>query len=385
VGGFAAFWSARTVSMLGSGFSTFAVPVYLYDLGASPVTIGLVLAAKAGPILLAPLAGVLADRVDPRRVMIACDAGQLLATGAVAVLLPPPAVLVGLVVVSSLLGTAFLPAGKSAVPKLVPRDRLGRANALLGVSANVAVAGGPLLGALVYQFAGARAAFAVDAATYGVSALLLLLVPRMRPVGRAAPRVLADLRDGLVHVAGDRTVRAVAIGLLLGVGFAAMDNTALVFLTRDELGGSAAAPGIALSVFGVGMVAVPLLLLRRTVAGLTLMAGGLAVSGLGLVLAGLAPALVLAVLAYGLAGAGNGLENIGVDTAVGEHVPAELLGRVFGAVYAPIALADVLASAVAGLLVEATSARAVFVIAGVGSAVAAGVVVLLSRPRAGGR
>ncbi len=372
--------------MLGSRFSTFAVPVYLYDQGASPVVIGLVLAAQAVPSTLSPLSGLLADRVDPRRVMIGCDAGQLLTMGAVAVLLPAPAVLVGLLLVASLLGTAFLPAGKSAVPRLVARERLGRANALLGVSSNVATALGPLLGALVYQFAGARAAFAVDAASFGVSALLLLLVPRLAPVERVARRVWAGLREGLVHVVADRVVRAVAIGLLLGVGFAAMDNTALVFLTRGELGGSAGSSGFALSVFGIGMIVVPLLLLatRRSVPGLVLTVAGIAVNGVGLALAGVAPGLVLMVLAYGVAGAGNGLENIGVDTAVGEQVPAALLGRVFGAVYAPLAVADVIASSVAGPLVEATSARVVFVISGAGTLAAAALTLLLARrsPRA---
>lgn len=195
----------------------------------------------------------------------------------------------------------------------------------------------------------------------------------MAPLGRVARRAWIEIGEGLSSVAGDRVGRAIAVGLLLGVAFAAMDNTALVFLTRDELGGSAAGPGVALSVFGVGMIVVPLLLLvrRRAVPGLALMAAGLVVSGVGLGLPGVAPTLVLAVLAFGLAGAGNGLENIGTDTAVGEQVPSELPGRVFGAVHAPLAVARIAASAIAGPLVEATSAGTVFVIAGVGTLAAA--------------
>ena len=370
--GYRAFWAARTVSMAGSRFTTFAVPVYLYDRGAGPTVIGLVLAAISVPLVLAPFGGVLADRVDPRRVMIVCDAGQAVAVGAVALLLPGPAVLVPLLLGATLLSTAFLPAGKGIVSRLVPRERLGRANAQLGLSSNVATALGPLAAAAVYLVAGARAAFAVDAASFAVSAALLLLVPRLPAVDEIVGRVLADLRDGLRYVVMDRLVRAVAIGLLLGVAFAAMDDAVLVFLTRDELGGSVGSPGVALSAFGVGMVAIPLALLavRRHFAGLALTAAGLAVGGAGLAAAGLAPTLVLAVLAYGVAGAGNGLENIGVDTAIGEHVPAPLLGRVFGAVYAPLSVGGIAASAVAGVLAEATSARTVFVIAGIGSALA---------------
>jgi MFS family permease len=384
VRGFRVFWAARTVSMAGSRFTTFAVPAYLFDRGASPAVVGLVLAAISVPLVLAPFGGVLADRADPRHVMIACDLGQAVTVGAVAILLPGLPVLVPLLVAATLMSTAFLPAGKGVVSRLVPRERLGRANAQLGLSSNVATAVGPLAAAGVYQFAGARAAFAVDSASFLISAALLLLVPRLPPTGELVGRVLADLRDGLRYVARDRLVRAVAIGLLLGVAFAAMDDAVLVFLTRDELDGPAAGYGIALSAFGVGMVVVPLALLavRRRFSGLALTAAGLAVGGAGLAAAGLAPSLVLAVLAYGVAGAGNGLENIGVDTAIGEHVPAPLLGRVFGAVYAPLSVGGIAASAVAGVLAEATSARTVFVIAGIGSALAGALTLrLATQPR----
>ena len=382
--GFWSFWTARTVSRLGTSFSTFAIPVYLFDRGNSATVVGLTLAASAAPTVLAPVAGVVADRIDPRSVLIGCDIGLMLATAVIALLLPGAGVLAALVVLGSFLSTLFLPAGKSMVPKFVAREHLGRANALLGISSNASIALGPVIAAVVYAAAGPRAAFGTDAASYAISALVMLTVRKVPPSGSSG-RPLAALREGLGYVARDRLVRAVAIGLLLGVMFAAMDNTALVFLLRDSLHGSVGSPGFALSAFGVGMIAVPLLLLtflvRRKVRGVTLVVLGLAVNGAGLALMGVAPTLVLAIAAFGFAGIGNGLENIGVDTAVGSEVPDALLGRVFGAVYAPLSVADVIASASAGPLVGLTSPGAVFVVAGLGSVAAAGVVVLLIRPR----
>jgi NRE family putative nickel resistance protein-like MFS transporter len=90
--------------------------------------------------------------------MILCDGRQAITVGLIAVLLPPFPVFVGLLAVAGAVGTLFLPASKSAVPKLVERARMGRANVLLGASRNVAVAVGPVVSAFVYQTAGARAA-----------------------------------------------------------------------------------------------------------------------------------------------------------------------------------------------------------------------------------
>lgn len=378
-------WVARTTSIMGSLVTVTAIALYVHDTRASAVALGIALVARAFPILLAPLAGVLADRVDPRRLMILCDGGQAVTVGLIAVWLPPFPVFVGLLAVAGSFGTLFLPASKSAVPKLVERAQLGRANALLGTSRNVAVAVGPVVSAFVYQAAGARAAFGIDAISYLVSAVLLTRVPGLGS-SRVAKRVGHELREGMAYLFGNRVARAVAFGLFFGIAFIALDNVALVFLVRDHLGGGASGVGVASSAFGVGMVVVPLLLLarRKQWAGTGLFVVGLVCSGAGMLAVGLAPTVVLAVTAYGFAGVGNGLENIGADVAVGEHVEQDKLGRVFGAVYAPLGLADVIASGASGWLVEATSPATVFVIAGSGGLVVAGLTaVLVRRPATG--
>lgn len=93
---------------------------------------------------------------------------------------------------------------------------------------------------------------------------------------------------------------------------------------------------------------------------------GLALTGTGLVLGGVAPGVELFVLFYLVAGAGNGLENSACDTLIGRTVSPSKLGRMFGAVYGPIFLADALAAAAGGLLLAVTSSRVVFVVAGIG-------------------
>lgn len=226
---------------------------------------------------------------------------------------------------------------------------------------------------------GARAAFALDALTFLLSALLISRLPPLAPeatgegpgaaegASAAARGFASEAREGLVYLFSHRVARAVALGLFLSVAFAALDNVALVFMVTDALGAGDAYYGLSGTAYGVAMIVAPLLLLPGAAdAPNRVLLAGLALTGTGLALGGLAPSLAIFVLFYLLAGAGNGLENVACDILIGRTVSPSKLGRVFGAVYGPIFLADALAAAVGGLLLAATSPRAVFVVAGCG-------------------
>lgn len=372
---FGRFWLARTISYLGSAVTTVALVLYVYEVEGSGVSVGLVLLAETLPRLLGPFAGAVVDRVDARRLMVLCDLGQAALIGSVALFLPPFPVLVALVAGASTLSTLFFPAGRGAVPALVAPEDLTPANALLGTSANVGFAGGPALGGVAVAVVGASGALLFDALTFLFSAALLLKLPSLPPAAReeAAPTrsFFQESLDGLLYVFRHGAVRAVASGLFLGVAFLALDGVALVFLARETFGAGDAAYGIFAAAHGVGMILGPLFLVRRrSPAGLSLVPIillGLALEGLTTLSTGLAPFLALAITLRILGGVGNGVENVAVDTLLQKIVPRAMLGRVFGAVYGGAFLAVGLAYAAGGPLLEATSPRAVFVIAGAGT------------------
>lgn len=378
-------WTGRTASMLGSIATLYVLLLYLKQQGASPTQIGLVLVVRALPQALGPLAGTLSDRVNARKVMVLCDLGQAAAVGAIALLLPPYWLLVVLVGAYSILSTLFLPAGKGAIPKLVSRHELTAANALMGTSFNFAMAAGPAIGAFLVAGPGARAAFALDAATFLFSALVISRLPSLAPEAKEGREVAVDeapeaatsffsgffseVKEGFTYLLSHRVARAVAFGLFFSVAFAALDNVALVFMVTDTLKASETAFGLSGTVYGVAMIAAPLLLLRMRRASEApdkVLFFGLALTGVGLTLGGIAPGIALFMLFYLLAGAGNGLENVACDTLIGQTVAPSKLGRVFGTVYGPMFLADALAAAAGGLLLAATSPRVVFLVAGVG-------------------
>lgn len=162
------------------------------------------------------------------------------------------------------------------------------------------------------------------------------------------------------------TVRALTVGLLLSLVFVTVDIVALVFLARESLDTGAVGYGTLAAAHGIGMVLGPLLLVRRARRVLVTVIF-LGLEGGTILLTGLAPTLLMAVVLRIIGSVGNGVENVAVDTALQEEVERPMLGRVFGIVYGGAFLAEGLGTGFGTLLLEFTSPRATFVIAGCAS------------------
>jgi MFS family permease len=365
------FWSARAVSYTGDGIALIALLLYVQEAEATGISVGLVVLAGTAPRLLGPFAGTVADRVDQRRLMVACDLGQATVYALIALTLPPFAALLALVALAGALATLFGPAGRSALPALVGRDDLLEANSWLGTAFNLQVSLAPLLGGVLVSAVGARGALAANAATFLLSAACLVRLPALAPDQDGpdgARGFLAATREGLAYTLHHPYARAIVTALFVSVSFAGFDNVALVFLARDTLDTGSLGFGVLVSAFGVGMLLVALVLAARlfSIAPLTLFVLGLVLSGVGTLLTGLAPVLGLAVVAQAVAGAGNQADVIGADTLLQSTVPRPLLGRVFGLVGTGAVAGSSIAALAGGLLLSVASPRVVFVIAGAG-------------------
>jgi MFS family permease len=376
-------WLSRSISATGTGVSRVALVLLVAPSGTGLVS--LVLLATALPQLAGPLAGAVADRVDQRRLLAGCEAGQGVIYAIIAATRPSAPALLPMVVAAGLLSALMSPAGKSSVPRLVPADRLGRANALLGLALNLQIVAGPAIGGVLVGLVGPPAAFAVNAASFFISALLLA---RLGPLPQAADQagVLTQTWAGLRYAAHSPVLRALVLGVFAFVTFAAMDNVALVFLVTRGLHGSAGDYGATTASFGIGMIAASLALAARSdrrPATHWLM-GGVSLGGVATAATGLAPSMALAAVAQAAAGAGNTADLVGTDTLVQQSVPAPLLGRAFGAVYTAAQLASAIAYAAAGPLVALAGPRGAFLVAGTGTLAALGVLVpALTRHRPG--
>ena len=361
---------ARLVSHIGDGIAMIALVLLVQEERGTGTAVGALLLATAIPRFLGPLAGVVVDRVEQRSLMIACDLGQAAIFGTIAWLEPSFPVLVGLVALAAAFDTLFAPAGRSALPALVRPEQLMRANAWIGMSLNIRVAAGPVLGGLLVTWLDVRGALAANALSFLISALFLLGLPPLRSPadGEEARGFLAVGMDGLRFAWQSRVVRTLIIALFLGVAFAGLDDVALVFLVRETLHGSPLAYGLVTGAYGVGMLLGSLGLSWKgtaAAAGTVFLLGWVA-GGIGALLTGIAPLIALAAVAQAIAGVGNAVEVVAMDTLVQHSVPREMLGRVFGLVGTAAPAGHALAFAAGGFLVEIVGPRIVFLIAGLG-------------------
>ncbi len=363
---FRALWASRAVSQVGDGISR--VALVLLVAGDGPGAVGLVLLGGTLPRLLGPFAGALVDRTDSRLLLRACELTAGSCVLAVALIRPPLPVLLLLVAVAAAAATGTGTAGRSALPALVRPERIGEATSWLGTALNLQVLLGGAAGGALVVLVGVRGALLVDAGTFAVAVLLLGGLPRLPPSDRPSAGVLAETRAGLRYARIDPAVRALALGTLALVAFLSLGNVALVFLLRDSLNASDASLGAAQTVYGVGMLAGSLALVRfgRQSPVVWLLTGA-ALGAVGTVTVGLAPALLVVFAGQLLAGVGNALDVVASDTLVQRVVPRPMLGRVFGLVGTSAQLGAALAYACGGPLLQATSPRAVYLISGLGS------------------
>ena len=164
------------------------------------------------------------------------------------------------------------------------------------------------------------------------------------------------------------TVRAVAAGFVGVVAFSGVDDVALVFLARDELGGSSTDAAVLYAGVGIGLLFGYLLLARAGARwpALGLLVVGFLVSSAGNLATGLAGTIAAALLLQALRGIGIAALDVGVNTHLQRVVPSSMLGQAFGTLYGAIGLAAGLSYALGGLLLAATDARTTFVVAGAG-------------------
>src|ERR671914_126108 len=177
---FLRLWIGQGTSFVGDAISMIALVVLVVQITGSASAVGGALVARLLPTIASPLAGVLADRLDRRFVLVGSDlARAVLVLGLV--FARDLATIYVLVFLMGLARTIFNPTIRAAFPSVVGGGDLTRANALISGTFSVSETVGPVLGGLLVASVGVNAAFALDSATYLVSAAFLFRVPLSRP------------------------------------------------------------------------------------------------------------------------------------------------------------------------------------------------------------
>ena len=308
---FRRLYLASVISLGGDWFLLIALFGLMLDLTGQAIAVAFTIAAQDLTYFLAsPFAGVLADRIDRRRLMIGCDlARAVLVLGFLLVRSEDLAWLVYvLLAATAVFAAAFEPASMAAMPNLVDERDLSVANALSGSLWGTMLAVGGALGGVVAGVFGSDVAIAVDSASFVLSALLILGIHATFAEDRAVQE-RPSLRQDTVE-----TVR-----------YARKDHRVLALL----------AVKFGWGVAGGVLVLLPILALGRSLAGpqdrrlFGAIGGALATFGVGYVLLGLAPALVFAMGAVLVAHIGGGAQWTLSSYGLQRVVPDRIRGRIF--------------------------------------------------------
>ncbi len=365
-------WSARFVSSFGDILAQVSLVFYVSDTREEGTAVGALLLAISLPWLLGPIAGSIADRFDRKRLMVTCELLQGAIYTTIALTLPPFPLLLTLVAAAAILSAVYWPTAKSSIPSFVPESDLAAANALVGIGRNLAIALGPIVGGLLVAGVGIQAALGVDAATFFISFVLLLRLPSLPAEKREGEPVsfVTSTLQGAAFAFSHRASRGIVLAVFASMAFISLDNVALPFLTRRELGTGAAGFGLVTTAAGIGMVLAALIMVKwGRSSPRSWFLFGIGSNAVAAFITGFAPTLAVAFIAQSLAGFGNGVENVATDTLIQRSVPHSMLGRTFGAMMTGYVVAEGLAYVAGGLLLDATDARTVFIVSGVGVAV----------------
>ena len=386
--GFRRLWTSGAVSETGDWLLLIALPVYVLQLTGSTLTTSTVfLLELAGALAASPLAGVLADRWDRRRLLIGASLTQA------ALLLPLLAVdgrgtlwIVYLVTAAqAVLSTANDPVRQALLPAAVGPGELAPAAAQLGIAANLARLVGGALGGLLLQAYGLTGVVLADAGTFVLAALLLTGWSTPGVVrgtdGPAAPG--RDWLAGLAVIRSDhRLAGGVAVGALLSVAQGMFVVLFVVFVLR-QLGGEAGEVGLLRGVQAVGGIASGAVLgaVAGRFAPRTLVAAGCFGFGAVCLVIWNGPALTTAtppyLVLFAVVGVPIAAAMAGLTTVLLGGTPDEFRGRVMSTLVVADASAQAAGTLLAGALIGVVGLLPLLQAHG-GLGLAAGVVALVA-------
>lgn len=344
-------------SQMGDWLYNVAFLVYVFDATGSAQWVGLATIGRLVPyVIFSPLGGVIADRYDRMRVMIATDLARavLMAGLAASAMLDASApVVIGLAFVATAAGTPNRPAALAALPDIVGETRLAPANALLHMVQDVGVVLGPAVGSLILIVGSAELAFGLNAVTFLVSAIFTAMISvhsrGVKVDAEAPPSALALLVDGLRAARSTPYVVIMTTIIFIGAFTYGAQTVQLLIYADERLGLKADGYGYLLGAMGLGGVlggALSNRLAARPQVAIPMMLSSILFVGSSLLFAGTSLP-VLAVVIGVLSGLGMVISDVVGEVAITRAAGPDVRGRIFGAVDGICVAAMVLGALVA--------------------------------------
>ncbi len=325
------------IGTLGSWMQTTAQGWLVLDLTNSPALLGVTSAVQSAPTLvLSLLAGVLADRVDLRRLLVATQSMGAILAGVLAVLTTTGNVQFGhVVVIAGLAGAAQafgMPAFQAVVSTIVERPAIGNAIALNSAQFNLGRIVGPAVAGVAIAAGGLAVAFWANALSFVVVAVVIALLPIPSPAAliRVEASLWSNLVDGIDYLRREPVIRGLVLLAAVPAVFVLNYLVLMPVYARDVLAIGPSGLGILTAAVGVGALtgALSVAVLRPSGGSGALLLVGLSVASSALAVFAVSRWLPLSVVALAVLGGAQVAYYATTNTLIQILVPARLRGRV---------------------------------------------------------
>lgn len=401
-----ALMAAQLISNLGDWLYLLALLTMIgFKWSATPWQITITMLCILLPILIGgPFAGMLADRMERRKLMIISDVARFFIVFSLVFVTALWQVYL-ILIIKGIFDVMFSPAKSGKIKEIVPPEQMEQAVAYSSIIEQGSKIIGPALGGILTAAFGVSACFIIDASSFLLSAVILLAVPIKRisvkdddvnihlnaNVANSEENKLGfwgELASGLRLIV---SIPLIAFGLLtLSMALLVLQiaDSQTVVLFREIPGMSEDVFGWCIALSGVGtLLAAGLIQLLRAWSPLTKMGVGGAVLGIVFAFAGYVTihltnsnwVFILVMVLFLLAGLGAGMTLIPFNIALQQKTPEHMIGRVFGTVTSITSAASVLGPVLGGALVTAFGPAPAFMLSG-GLMVLIGLLVLVLRP-----
>jgi MFS family permease len=357
---------AHAQSALGSGAGSVALLVVTWARFHSALAISVILLCDLAPAMgLGAVVGAAADRWPRRRLLVAGDLLRVFAFVGLALTGSFP-LMVALALTSGVGQALFHPTVMATLPSLVSSERLPVATGLYGALREAGFALGPVIAAVAFVVTGADGVLLANAATFALSAALIVTIPCGRAALDRKISLRKALRDGRGALRAVPAARTVVLSSTAFVCFLGTVNVGELLLVRNTLGGTGTQYAIVVAVMGAGIVTGSLLAGRVSRPPIQAYLVGLGLCATGMAACAVAPVYAVALPGVAALGLGNGLALVSENVLLQRVIPAEFAGRVFGLKNSLVSWSFACAFLTAGAIGSALGARALYTLAAVG-------------------
>lgn len=364
---------AGSISMLGSFTTYVALPLQMAQLTGSYLAVGFMGVVELVPLVVFGLwGGVLADRVDRRRMVLWCELSFIVVLGALVANAwssqPQAFVLYAAGACFAVIDGLQRPSLGAMLPRLVAPNRLAEAGALMSLRSNAAFVGGPALGGVIVASSGAAGAYLFDILTFAISAFIILRIAPVPPTVLERSHVLLELRDGVRYAFSRKDIVGTyvvdTIAMVFAYSNALLPFVALQYNASWALGALYAAPAVGSLIASATSGWITRVHRHGRAVAFAAMAWGLAMAAIGI-----APNVYFTLAFLAIAGAADMVSGLFRGLIWNLTIPDSVRGRMAGIEMLSYSIGPQLAGIRASFVAKVTSLQLSFITGGLAATV----------------